>query len=325
MADLASKHSLVVLDDYQKSSASFADWSAIPDLAVTTLDDPIPPSQLVDVLKPFTIVHAMRERTELPRSVLEQLPNLRFITTTGLRNRAIDLVAAKELGIVVSGTAGPGGGSSVGTVEQTWALILALSRRIRQEHESVRSGRWQTGLATGLAGKQLGLIGVGRLGSQVAAVGKAFGMSVVGWSPNLTEERAEQAGVNLAASLEDLLSISDVVSLHLVLAESTKGLLGAKELALLKPEAFLVNTSRGPLIDEAALLDTLRSGAIRGAGLDVFDQEPLPVNHPLRRMDNVVLSPHMGYVETPLYQLWWEQTVENVQAFLAGKPVRVLE
>ncbi|GAA5964337.1 hypothetical protein JCM21900_001848 [Sporobolomyces salmonicolor] len=325
MADLASKHSLVVLDDYQNSSASFADWSAIPDLAVTTLNDPIPPSQLVDVLKPFTIVHAMRERTKLPRSVLEQLPNLRFITTTGLRNRAIDLVAAKELGIVVSGTARPGGDPSVGTVEQTWALILALSRRIRQEHESVRSGRWQTGLATGLAGKQLGLVGVGRLGSQVAAVGKAFGMSVVGWSPNLTEERAQQAGVKLAASLEDLLSISDVVSLHLVLAESTKGLLGAKELALLKPEAFLVNTSRGPLIDEAALLDTLRSGAIRGAGLDVFDQEPLPVNHPLRTMDNVVLSPHMGYVETPLYQLWWEQTVENVQAFLAGQHVRVLE
>ncbi|GAA5902185.1 hypothetical protein JCM5296_006623 [Sporobolomyces johnsonii] len=330
MAELPSKHSLVILDDYQNSSASFADWSSLPDLSVTTLNDPIPPSQLVDLLKPFTIIHAMRERTKFPRSVLEQLPNLRFITTTGLRNRAIDLVAAKELGIVVSGTGRPEGDSSAGTVEQTWALILALSRRIRQEHESVRGGRWQAGLATGLARKQLGLVGVGRLGSQVAAVGKAFGMSVVGWSPNLTTERAEQAGVKLAASLEDLLSTSDVVSLHIVLAESTKGLLGARELALLKPEAFLVNTSRGPLIDEAALLDTLRSGAIRGAGLDVFDQEPLPVDHPLRTMDNVVLSPHMGYVETPLYQLCCRTFASSSSArwgtprpSLAGLPIDI--
>ncbi|GAA6001922.1 hypothetical protein JCM10207_002381 [Rhodosporidiobolus poonsookiae] len=320
----AETHSMVVLDDYQAAAQSYADWSSLSPLPITFLRDPIPPANLIDTLKPYTIIHAMRERTPFPRALLEQLPNLRLLTTTGLRNRGIDLEAAKELGIVVSGTGRPGGSLSTGTVEQTWALILALARRLRPEHDSVRSGGWQTGVAIGLAGKTLGLVGVGNLGTAVATVAKAFGMRVKGWSPHLTHERAENAGVELAPSLEDLLETSDVVSIHIVSSDSTRGLLGAKELARLKSTAILVNTSRGPIVDEKALLDLLERGAILGAGLDVFDQEPLLKDHPLRTLDNVVLSPHMGYVEDNSYSTWFPQTVENVEAFLAGEPVRVL-
>jgi len=221
-----------------------------------------------------------------------------------MKNAAIDLVACKELGIQVSGTTSSGSGAS-GTVEQTWGLILALSRRIVEEHENVRNGggdKWQTGLATGLNGKRLGIIGVGRLGKEVAKVGRAFGMKVKGWSPNLTRERAEEARVEFAESLQDLLKTSDVVSLHMVLSEKTRGLLGKKELDCLKETAFLINTSRGPLIDEEALVEILRERRIKGAGLDVFDVEPLPKDHPLRTMENVVLSPHMGKLSSTVLQ-----------------------
>jgi phosphoglycerate dehydrogenase-like enzyme len=216
-----------------------------------------------------------------------------------MHNRGIDLEACRELGITVSGTDSPESRSASGTVEQTWALILSLSRRIVKEHQNLTNasreeGVWQTGVAVGLRGKTLGLVGVGRLGKQVAQVAKAFGMKVVGWSPNLTEERAKEAGVEFAQSLEDLLKTSDVVSLHIVLSDRTKGLLGKRELESMKPSAYLVNTSRGPLVDEEALVAALRKGTIAGAGLDVFDLEPLPKDHPLRRLDNVVLSPHMG-------------------------------
>ncbi|GAA5976826.1 hypothetical protein JCM11641_000882 [Rhodosporidiobolus odoratus] len=237
----------------------------------------------------------MRERTPFPRDVLSQLPNLRFICTTGMRNRAIELDACNELGIVVSGTSrGAMGSLSTGTVEQTWALVLALARRIPGGHQSMQRGGWQTGIATGLAGKTLGVIGVGNLGTEVAKVGRAFGMRPLGWSPNLTRERAEAAGVEKALSLEDLLKQADVVTIHLVSSDKTRGLLGQKELALLKPTAILVNTSRGPIVQEEALLEVLRDERIRGAGLDVYDVEPLPREHDLRRLDNVVLSPHMG-------------------------------
>ncbi|GAA5850234.1 hypothetical protein JCM8547_001053 [Rhodosporidiobolus lusitaniae] len=325
---MPTAHSILILDDYQRASSLFASWSSLSslNLSITTLTTPIPSSSLIPTLHPYTILHANRERTKLPREVLMQLPNLKFIATTGVRNRGIDLQACRELGIVVSGTGRQGGSSSsTGTVEQTWALILALARRVLEEHSSVQKGGWQTGVATGLAGKTLALVGVGNLGQAVAQVANAFGMKVRGWSPNLTEERAEKAGVEFAPSLDNLLSSADVVSIHLVSAPSTQGLLGARELALLKPTAILVNTSRGPIVDEEALLDALRRGAIRGAGLDVYDEEPLPKGHPLRSMDNVVLSPHMGYVEDSTYESWWPQSVENIEAFLVGKPIRVLE
>ncbi|GAA5922395.1 D-2-hydroxyacid dehydrogenase family protein [Sporobolomyces koalae] len=324
---MAMRPSLIVLDDYTRSSEHLADWSRLVqpphELSLRVLTRPVPPSELVETLKPYTMIHAMRERTILTRETLAQLPNLKFITTTALKNRGIDLEACRDFGIVVSGTESRGNGAS-GTVEQTWALILSLSRRIVTEDADVRGGGWQTGLAVGLHGKQIGLIGLGRLGTQVAHVARAFGMRVVAWSPNLTRERAQDAGVELAQSLDELLTTSDVVSLHIVLSERTRGLLGKKELALLKPTAFLINTSRGPLVDENALIEVLQSRRIAGAGLDVFDVEPLPEDHALRVLDNVVRSPHMGYVEESQYGDWMEQTVANVEAFLAGTPVRLL-
>lgn len=307
---MSTAHSIIILDDYQHASKA-ADWSKLSHIPITVKREAIPSDKLVETLKPFSIIHAMRERTKLPRELLEQLPNLKMITTTGMRkrvsisrisalaqvdlaashSRGIDLKATNELGITVSGTTAQGN-SSAGTCEQTWALILALSRRVIPELDALRSGGWQTGIATGLSGKKLGLIGVGRLGKQVAVVGKAFGMEVQGWSPNLTDERAQHAGVKRAESLEELLKTSDVVSIHIIHSEKTEGLLGAKELAMMKPTAFLINTSRGPIIEEKALL--AHASKIGGVGLDVFDQEPLPKDHPLRSAPNFVISPHMG-------------------------------
>lgn len=222
------------------------------------------------------------------------MPGLMLIANLPLHSRGIDLDAANELGITVSGTQA-GGNTSSGTVEQTWALILASRRRIVQEQASVLNGHWQVGLASGIAGKTLGLVGVGRLGTAVGRVGKAFGMRVIGWSPHLTQERADVAGVELGESLDELLRTADVVSLHLVSSETTKGIIGARELALLKPTSTLVNTSRGPLIDEAALIEFIKEEANAGVALDVFDQEPLPASHPFRTVgDQLLLSPHMG-------------------------------
>ncbi|KAK4058079.1 hypothetical protein OIO90_000818 [Microbotryomycetes sp. JL221] len=287
---MASQHKVIVLDDYQNCSST-ADWSSVGSVPVTTLRTPIQTDELVSTLKPFSIICCMRERTPFPKSLLEHLPNLKFLCTTGMRNRAIDLNTCKELGITVSGTSSLGN-TSAGTCEQAWGLILALARRIIVEHEAMRQGHWQTGIATSLSGKTLGLIGLGRLGQQVAKVGQAFGMRVTAWSPNMTDERAREAGVEFSGSLENLLKSSDVVSLHIILSDSTRGLLGQKELACLKPTAILINTSRGPLIDEAALLQALPN--LGGVGLDTFDIEPLPKNHALRTAANVVLSPHMG-------------------------------
>ncbi|GAA5995005.1 D-2-hydroxyacid dehydrogenase family protein [Rhodotorula paludigena] len=320
-----SRHSLAILDDWEGAAELYADWTPLASLPRTIFREPIPRADLAKTLEPFTILHAMRERTKIDRAILDSLPNLRFIATTGHRNRGIDVAAARERGIVVSGTLRGGTEGSSGAVEQTWALLLALARRIPQEHASMRDGAWISGVATGLADKTLGLVGVGRLGKQVAAIAKAFGMRVVAWSPHLTQARADEAGVELAHSLDDLLSTSDFISLHLVHASSTTGIIGRRELELLKPTAFLVNTSRGPLVDEQALVDALRAKRFAGAGLDVFDQEPLPRDHPLRTLDNVVLSPHMGYVEDSAFEAWWPQSIENIDAFLRGSPVRVLE
>ncbi|KAK7468793.1 hypothetical protein VKT23_003294 [Stygiomarasmius scandens] len=315
---------VAILDDYQQVALKLADWSSISGrVAVEVFTDTLAEEdQIVQRLQPYEIICAMRERTKFPRSVLERLPNLRFLTTTGMVNRAIDLDCAKERQIVVSGT----GGGGNATVEHIWALVMAVSRCIVTEHNNVRDGnpQWQTCIPTGLSGKTLGLIGVGRLGSATAKIAKMFAMKVIGWSPNLTSERAEQAGVEFCPSKEELVKQSDFISIHMVLSESTRHLFGATDLALMKPTAFFINTSRGPLVDEKALLEVLQNKGIAGAGLDVFDQEPLPQDHPLRKLSNVVLSPHNAYVNDTSYEAWWSQTVDNIEKYLEGKPVRVL-
>jgi phosphoglycerate dehydrogenase-like enzyme len=264
----------------------------------------------------------MRERTPFDAWLFDRLPKLRLLVTTGMRNASIDLEAAARRGVAVCGTSG-----SVGTTtELAWGLILALARRIPQENALFHSGgRWQTTLGVGMNGKTLGVIGLGNLGARTAKVGLAFGMKVLAWSPRLTPERCAEIGVAHAGSLDGLLRESDVVSIHVVLNEGSRGLLGARELGLMKRDAFLVNTSRGPLVDEAALIAVLAEKRIAGAGLDVFDREPLPNDHPLRRLDNVVATPHLGYVTVEGYRTFYGQAVEDIRAWLDDKPVRVLQ
>lgn len=312
---------IAVLDDYQGVASEYADWSGLPGASVTFFHDTLPGEDAVVArLEAFPIVVAMRERTPFPRSTLERLPNLRLLVTTGMRNASIDLDAASEQGVTVCGTASLG----YPAAELTWGLILALCRRIPQEHQSVRDGGWQTTVGVGLAGKTLGVIGLGRLGGYVARVGLAFGMEVVAWSANLTEERAAEVGARRVEKAE-LLSAADVVTIHLVLSNRTRGLIGAEELALMAPTSLLVNTSRGPIVDEAVLVDALRAGRIAGAALDVYDREPLSPDHPLLSLDDVVLTPHLGYVTEENYRLFYREAVEDTAAFLRGAPIRVLD
>jgi phosphoglycerate dehydrogenase-like enzyme len=315
-------HRIAVLDDYQYVAATYADWSQLPEpVEVVEFSAHIADEdKLVARLQPFDAVIAMRERTPFPRRVLERLPSLRLLVTTGMRNPSIDIAAAHELGITVCGT----GAHPSGTAELTWALILAVARHLPQEDASVRAGGWQQSVGTDLAGSRLGVIGLGRLGSRVAQVGLAFGMDVVAWSQNLTDERAASVGARRASGLHELLESSDVVTIHLQLSDRTRGLLGAAELARMKPTAILVNTSRGPIVEEAALVQALREGTIAGAGLDVFDTEPLPRHHPLRELRRAVLTPHLGYVTEATYQVFYREAVEDVAAWLAGTPLRVL-
>lgn len=312
---------IAILDDYQQVALQMTDWSVLPsDAEVQVFRDHLADQDaVVERLKDFEIVMAMRERTPFPRSLLERLPKLRLLTTTGMRNAAIDMQAAADCGVTVCGT----GGVIYPTAELTWGLILALLRHIPREDRATRAGQWQVSMGIGLQGKTLGVLGLGNLGFQVATVGKAFQMSVVAWSQNLTAERAAQCGATLV-SKDELLSQADIVTIHLVLSERTRGLLGARELALMKPTAYLVNTSRGPIVDEQALVEVLQKRTIAGAALDVFDEEPLPLDHPLRRLENTVITPHIGYVTTETYRIFFDQTVENIQAFLKGTPVRVL-
>jgi phosphoglycerate dehydrogenase-like enzyme len=270
-------------------------------------------------LKNFEIIVAMRERTPFPRSLLEQLPQLRLLVTTGMRNAAIDLAAASDCGVVVCGT----GGVLYPTAELTWGLILALLRQIPTEDRATRAGRWQVSMGVGLQGKVLGVLGLGNLGSQVATIGKAFHMSVIAWSQNLTAERATECGVSLVHK-DELFSQADIVTIHLVLSERSRGLVGARELGLMKPTAYLVNTSRGPIVEERALVDALQNKTIAGAALDVFDQEPLPLDHPLRRLENTVITPHIGYVTIETYRIFFDHAVKDIAAFLSGAPTRVL-
>jgi len=312
---------VAVLDDYQEVALQMTDWNVLPaDVEVQVFKDHLKDqTALAERLKDFEIVMAMRERTPFPRSLLDRLPKLRLLTTTGMRNAAIDLQAATDCGVVVCGT----GGVLYPTAELTWGLILALLRYIPREDQATRTGQWQVSMGIGVQGKVLGVIGLGNLGSQVATVGKAFQMQVLAWSQNLTAERAAKFGATLV-SKEELLSQADIVTIHLVLSERTRGLLRASELGLMKPAAYLVNTSRGPIVDEQALVSALQKKAIAGAALDVFDEEPLPLDHPLRRLENTVITPHIGYVTTETYKIFFDQTVENICAFLDGEPVRVI-
>ena len=314
-------HRIAVLDDYQSAAAEFTDWSRLPAPAeVVEFHDPVAdPDAVVARLRGFDVVVAMRERTRFSRDVLSRLPDLKLLVTTGMRNKSIDVEAATELGITVCGT----GSSATATVELTWALILAAVRHVPREDTAMRAGAWQQTVGGDLHGATLGVIGLGRIGSRVAAIGRAFGMDVVAWSENLTAERAAEAGAR-RVERDELLATADVVTIHLLLSKRTRGLIGADDLALMKHTAVLVNTSRGPIVDEAALVDVLRSGAIAGAGLDVYDTEPLPRDHPLRELRRAVLTPHLGYVTRGTYELFYREAVEDVAAFLAGSPVRVL-
>jgi phosphoglycerate dehydrogenase-like enzyme len=315
-------HRIAVLDDYQQVAGQFADWSKLPEPAqVVTFHDHVDDEDaLVARLDSFDVVVAMRERTPFQRSLLERLPNLRLLVTTGQRNAAIDVAAAAERGVTVCGT----GYFSSGTAEMTWALILAVARHVAQEDASVRAGGWQQTIGTDLAGARLGVVGLGRLGSRVATIGQAFEMDVVAWSQNLTEDRCAEVGVRLVEK-EELFATSDVVTIHLVLSRRTRGLVGPAELLAMKPTAMLINTSRGPILDEDALVDALRHGRIGGAGIDVYDREPLPKDHPLREMRRAVLTPHLGYVTKGTYEVFYRDAVEDVAAWMAGEPVRVID
>ena len=311
---------VAILDDYQDVARRLADWKSLPAEVVVFRDHLSDESQVAARLADFDVVVAMRERTPFPRSLFERLPRLRLLVTTGMRNASIDLRAAADRGVVVSGTAG----LPSPTAELTWALILALVRHVPREDRATREGRWQETLGTTLKGRTLGVLGLGQLGSRVARVGTAFEMDVIAWSQNLTAERAAAVGATLAGSRDELLARADIVTIHLVLSDRTRGLVGERELGLMRPTAYLVNTSRGPIVDEGALIATLRAGKIAGAGLDVYDEEPLPADHPLRRLPNTVITPHLGYVTEETYQIFYSQALEDVRAFLAGAPVRVL-
>jgi phosphoglycerate dehydrogenase-like enzyme len=307
---------IAVLDDYQDAARRLADWSPIAGRAELTVfnDHLADVDAVVARLQPFDVLCVMRERTPLPRSTLERLPRLKLIVSTGARNASIDVAAASERGVAVLHT----GYRSDPTIEMTWALILAASRHLVRENAAFRSGAWQQHVGVGLSGKTLGVLGLGRVGAAVARVGAAFGMRLITWSPNMTPERAAEHGAT-AVTRDELLGQSDVLTIHMVLGPKTRGLVGAAELALMKPTALLVNTSRGPLVDEAALLDALRERRIAGAALDVFDVEPLPADHPLRTLDNVLGTPHIGYVADDLYRTFHGDTVRALDGWLAAR------
>jgi phosphoglycerate dehydrogenase-like enzyme len=304
---------IAVLDDYQQAAFQFVDWAAIRQKAnVTVFSDHLSDeSAVIERIKPFVVICAMRERTPLNRNILTQLPNLKLIVSTGMRNAAIDSKACEELGIELKFT----GYVESGAPEMTWALLMAAARHIVTENNNFTSGKWQSTIGVDLKGKTIGIVGLGRVGSQIAKYAKAFDMKVIAWSENLTVEKAAEAGAVLV-SKESLFEWSDFVSVHLVLSDRSRGIIGKRELELMKPSAFLVNTSRGPLIDESALLEILRTQRIAGAALDVYDTEPLPVNHPLREMENVLATPHIGYVTEETYKVFYGDTVKAVEEWL---------
>jgi phosphoglycerate dehydrogenase-like enzyme len=320
--DNAMQHRLAILDDYQDVAHGFADWAALEaeGVRVVTYREPFAsPEALVAALADVTMVVAMRERTAFPREVLEKLPGLQLLVTTGMANASIDVAAAVEQGITVCGTPG----SPTAAPELTWALLLAIARNLTVEENSLRAGTWQTSVGFELAGKTLGVVGLGKIGRRIAAYGRAFGMEVLAWSQNLTAEAAKEAGARLV-SKDELFRQSDVATLHLRLSARSENIVGERELRLLGPEGVLVNTARGPLVNQDALLKALSEGWIRGAALDVFDQEPLQAGHPLLTAPNTVLSPHLGYVTRESYRQFYGGAFEDVTAWLAGEPVRTI-
>ncbi len=315
---------VAILDDYHGVAQRYADWTVLgPQAAVHAFDQCLPEGPgRIEALAPFDVIVAMRERTPFPAGLIRALPRLKLLVTTGMRNNAIDMQACKANGVLVCGAPGSGQAANA-TSELAWAMILALFKRLPQEQAAMRAGLWETGMPQILAGKRLGVVGLGKLGVATATVGKAFGMDVVAWSPNLTDERAAQAGVR-RVDKQALFATCDVVSLHLVLGQSTRHVVDAASLAAMKPTAFLVNTSRAGLVDQAALFDALRAGRLAGAGLDVYEVEPLPADDPLRAMDNVVLTPHLGYVSELNFREFYGNAVQAVQAWAQGAPIRVL-
>jgi phosphoglycerate dehydrogenase-like enzyme len=313
---------VAILDDYQNVALKIADWSVLPkNIQVTVFNDHLADMNAVAKrLADFEIISTVRERTPFRRELLERLPKLQLLLTTGMRNAAIDVDAATELGIVVCGT---GTGPLHATAELAWSLILSLLRHVPEENAAIRNGRWQTTVGNALEGKTLGILGLGRLGSVMAVTWKAFSMNVIAWSQNLTAEKATQAGVTLVTK-DELFSRSDVLTIHLQLSDRTRGLVQARELKLMKPTAYLVNTSRGPIVDEAALIHTLQTRAIAGAGLDVFEPEPLLPDHPFMKMNNLVMTPHLGYVTEETYRVWFSENVDSIKGFVAGQPARVI-
>ena len=315
---------IAILDDYQNVALKTGDWSALRErCSIEVFNRNLAvPDEAAKVLAPFDIICLIRERMEVTRALIERLPNLKFIAATGPRNRTLDVAAANEHGIIASHTLGRGDAAHA-TPEHTWALILAAMRHIPTEEQNMRNGNWQTTLGRGLQGRTLGILGLGKIGQRMARIADAFGMKVIAWSQNLTPEKAAACGATWVDK-DTLFASSDILTIHLVLSERTRGIVGARELSLMKPRSWLVNTSRGPLVDEAALMDCLRAERIAGAALDVYDQEPLPSGHPLRAIPNTVLTPHLGYVTEETYHGFCEDTVENILAFLDGKPIRVM-
>ncbi len=315
------KAKVAVLDDYQDVVLGMADWSPVQKRAdVTVFHDHVSDlGTLAARLSPFDVVCVMRERTPMKQPLLDRLPNLKLIVSTAMRNASIDLEAAREKGITVCGTTYVGHGAA----ELTWALILAASKNITKESSSVRDGGWQRTIGGDLKGRTLGILGLGRLGASIAKFGHAFDMDVIAWSTNLTQAKADEQRVRLVTK-DQLFRESDILSIHVMLSDRTIGLVGRRDLSLMKPTALFVNTSRGPIVNEAALIDALTNGTIAGAALDVFDTEPLPADHPFRSFENVLATPHIGYVTQETYRIFYRDTVEAVLAWLDGSPVRTM-
>ena len=317
---------LAILDDYMQVAMNSADWSGIRrrGVDITVFDKAFAsPDDAAAKLAPFEIVNLLRERTHFPRALIERLPNLKLIAMTGRRAPSLDIAAATDRKVLVCNTHGGEGGAS--TAELAWTLLLAAARDLTNAERGVRAGRWHEGVRLGvvLEGRTLGVIGLGRLGSRIAGYGKAFGMDVIAWSQNLTKERAEECGAR-CVSKEELFSTADFISIHVVLSDRTRGLIGAADFARMKPTAILVNSSRGPIVDESALIEALKSRRFAHAALDVYAREPLPVDHPLRTMEHVTLAPHLGYVNTDVFGHFYGESVKNIEAWLDGKPTNVL-
>ncbi|MCR9072829.1 MAG: D-2-hydroxyacid dehydrogenase family protein [Alphaproteobacteria bacterium] len=312
---------IAILDDYANAALSSADWSSLPDgfePAVFT-DNLVDHEPLVERLRDFEIVCAMRERTPFPGDVFRRLPNLKLFITSGMRNNAVDFKTAKEMGVVTCGTDSPGSS----TVELTWALILGTMRNVAFDHVTMKQGGWQERTGIAVSGKTLGIVGLGKLGGMVAEIAPKFGLDVIAWSPNLKQERCDELGVE-KVSKEDLFSRADIVSIHMILSDRSRGLVTAEDFARMKPSAILVNTSRGAIVEQQALIDALTDGRIRAAAVDVYEQEPLPTDHPFRKIDNLLTTPHVGYVTEESYRTFYSQMVENIRAWIDGEPKRVI-